>query len=75
MRIRILATLVVSAIAVCAVMHGDHSASATAKRIAHHSYTSTDVIEYVAFATGPVVVDHPDCQTAWIGFHANWISA
>ena len=31
MRIRILATLVVSAIAVCAVVHGDHSASATAK--------------------------------------------
>lgn len=63
MRMRILAALVVSAIVAYGVTHGDHSASATAKRTAHHSYTSTDVIEYLAFATGPVVVDHPDLKT------------
>jgi len=59
MRIRILSILVVSAVLSYAATHGDHAAPEPANPTAHRSYTAADVIEYLAFATGPVVGDHP----------------
>lgn len=59
MRIRVLVCLVVIAVAASVARYATHAAPRLIRHAGHAPYTTIDVVEYLTFAMGPVVADHP----------------
>lgn len=59
MKFRILVCLVAIAVAASIARYATHGPSRLARHAGQIAYTTTDVVEYLAFATGRVAADHP----------------
>lgn len=59
MRSRILLPLTAAALAGAVALYGIYAKTPPVGRNAHANYTTTEILEFLAFSTGRVVADHP----------------
>jgi hypothetical protein len=62
-RARIPAIAVAICVLSCATLYITHDTAAYPRKAVRSSYTTADIIEYLAFAQGPVARDHPGSKT------------
>lgn len=59
MRIRVVLPLTASALAGSVALYGIYADAPISRHTVHASYTTTDILEFLAFSAGRVVEDHP----------------